>query len=189
MLWTIVLDCIMWTVIYFSVGFLCTRIPVRFLAKDMWLFRTRRWEQQGELYHRLFGVRYWKKKLPSGSRLFGGFDMRSIASYDIPYLERWIVETQRSELCHWILIAPALLFFLWNPPEVGYGMIVYAVLFNFPMIVVQRHNRPRLQALLENVRAGSAATERVTPAEGRSSKSGPLAERIPQAGKESGSGR
>lgn len=189
MLWTIVLDCIMWTVIYFSVGFLCTRIPVRFLAKDTWLFRTRRWEQRGELYHWLFGVRHWKKKLPSGGRLFGGFDMRSIASHDILYLERWIVETRRSELCHWILVTPALLFFLWNPPEVGYGMIVYAVLFNFPMIIVQRHNRPRLQALLESVRAGSAAAGPVTPAGGRSNRSDPRAERIFQDGMAQGSGK
>ena len=153
--WTIVLDCIMWTVFYFSIAFLCTRIPRGYLAKERWLFRTRPWEQQGEIYHRLFGVRYWKKKLPSGGKIFGGFDMRSIASYEVPYLERWIIETRRSELCHWILILPSVLFFLWNPPEVGWGMIVYAILFNLPMIITQRHNRPRLQALLESVRSGA----------------------------------
>ena len=153
--WTIVLDCIMWTAFYFSIAFLCTRIPMEYLAKDRWLFRTRPWEQQGEIYHRLFGVRYWKKRLPSGGKIFGGFDMRSIASYEVPYLERWIIETRRSELCHWILILPSVLFFLWNPPEVGWGMIVYAILFNLPMIITQRHNRPRLQALLESVRSGA----------------------------------
>lgn len=166
MFWTIVLDCIMWTVIYFSIAFLCTRIPMEYLSRDRWLFRTRPWEQQGEIYHRLFGVRYWKKKLPSGGKWLGGFNMRTIASYEVPYLERWIIETRRSELCHWMLIPPAVLFFLWNPPEVGWGMIVYAILFNFPMIIVQRHNRPRLQALLESVRSGAIPADKsaVVPA-------------------------
>lgn len=159
--WTIVLDCVMWTVIYFSVAFLCTRIPVRFFAKDNWFFRTRSWEQQGEIYHRLFGVRHWKKKLPSGGTIFGGFDMGSIASRDISYVERWIIETRRSELCHWVLIAPSVLFFLWNPIEVGFGMIVYAILFNFPMIIVQRHNRPRLKMLLERLRNRAVLSEEV----------------------------
>ncbi|MBC7242257.1 MAG: hypothetical protein H5T60_07405, partial [Anaerolineae bacterium] len=45
--------------------------------------------------------------------------------------------------------------------------IVYAILFNFPMIITQRHNRPRLQALLESVRSGAipAGPPARTPAE------------------------
>lgn len=39
---------------------------------------------------------------------------------------------------------PAPLFFLWNRPAVGLGMIVYALAFNLPLVAIQRYNRPRL---------------------------------------------
>ena len=34
-------------------------------------------------------------------------------------LERFVVETRRAELGHWLAAAPGVLFVLWNPPAVG----------------------------------------------------------------------
>ncbi|MDG0792194.1 hypothetical protein OMP38_15960 [Cohnella ginsengisoli] len=57
-------------------------------------------------------------------------------------------ETKRAELTHWLSILPAPLFFLWNPVWVGWIMVLYAAAFNLPIIVVQRYNRGRIDAIV-----------------------------------------
>ena len=72
--------------------------------------------------------------------------MDRIRSRRPEHLRRWVIETCRSEFCHWIAIAASPLFFLWNRPAVGFVMIIYSLLFNLPLVIVQRHNRPRFLA-------------------------------------------
>ncbi len=154
MLWTIVLDSAAWALIQPAIAYLALRIPARAFDPQGWLFRTRHWERGGAIYQTVFHVRAWKAWLPSGARLFAGaFEIRSLAAYTVPYLRRWSLESCRSELCHWLAILPAALFFLWNPPWVGGGMIAYAVLFNAPCIIAQRYNRPRVIRLLRTLAA------------------------------------
>jgi glycosyl-4,4'-diaponeurosporenoate acyltransferase len=92
--------------------------------------------------------------------LFGGFSMGRIRSGEAAHLQRWVAETCRAELCHWLAILPAFLFFLWNPVWLGVVMVLYAIAFNAVPIVAQRYNRPRLLALLGRLPApgASAAT-------------------------------
>jgi glycosyl-4,4'-diaponeurosporenoate acyltransferase len=147
--WTIVIDSLAWAIIQPGIAYLSMRFPPSLLEPDAWLFRTRTWEEEGEIYDRLLKVRRWKGRLPSGGTLFaGGFSMGHVESREANYLRTWLIETCRAELCHWLAILPAALFFLWNPPWLGAIMVLYAVLFNAVPIVVQRHNRPRLRAIL-----------------------------------------
>mgnify|MGYP005836238019 CR=1 FL=1 len=88
--------------------------------------------------------------MPSGGTVFaGGFSLKHVASKDKAYLERWVFESYRAELTHWMAMLPLLLFFLWNPPIGWIINLVYALAVNLPCIVVQRYNRPRLSAILE----------------------------------------
>jgi glycosyl-4,4'-diaponeurosporenoate acyltransferase len=146
--WTIVLDCIAWAIIQPTVAYLSILMPARWFDPDGDLFQTQPWEQEGRIYDRWFRVRRWKDRIPSGGALFQrGFAMHQLEAREPHKLRQWIVETCRSEVCHWLAILPAFLFFLWNPPAVGWAMVLYALAFNLPLVIVQRYNRPRLRAV------------------------------------------
>jgi glycosyl-4,4'-diaponeurosporenoate acyltransferase len=150
--WTLVVDCIAWAIIQTGLAYLSLRFPPGWLDHGRWLFRARSWERDRSIYETLFRVQRWKDLLPTGGTLFeGGFSMTGIRSRDVSYLNRWVTETCRAELCHWLAILPAGLFFLWNPVWLGIVMVVYAVLFNSIPIITQRHNRPRLLAIIDEL--------------------------------------
>jgi glycosyl-4,4'-diaponeurosporenoate acyltransferase len=142
------LDSIAWAIIQPMIAYLCIRLPISALDTEHWLFRTRGWERSGAIYEKLFRVKRWKSLLPSGGIVFDGFSMKQVVSWQREYLERWLKETCRAELTHWIALVSSGLFFLWNPMWLGSFMVLYAVVVNMPCIVVQRYNRPRIVRIL-----------------------------------------
>jgi len=154
--YTVILDSIAWAVIQPTIACLCVRLPASVLEPGHWLFRTRKWERGGAIYARLLLVRRWKSLLPSGGAVFkGGFSMRHVASRRVEYLERWLRETCRAELTHWIAMLFGGVFFLWNPVGLGLVMVLYAVVVNLPCIIVQRHNRPLIARILSKRQAST----------------------------------
>jgi len=148
--WLVVVNSIAWLVIQLGVAHLCQRVPESMLNHRLWLFRARTWERGGAIYQRVLRVRRWKSLLPSGGTVFrGGFSLRQVSSRSHRYLERWVVESCRAELTHWLTMVPVVVFFVWNPVAGDIVNIAYAILVNVPCILVQRHNRPRLLAILE----------------------------------------
>lgn len=147
-IWTVLFDIIAWGIIQPGVAWLSLHVPERWIEPERWLYRTRRWEEGGQFWQRLLGVRYWKGLLISAGSVLGGFSLKHIESYEPAYLRRWVLESCRAELCHLAAIAPAALFFFWNKPAVGWLMVAYALVFNLPMVITQRYNRPRVQAEL-----------------------------------------
>ncbi|MDD3777382.1 MAG: glycosyl-4,4'-diaponeurosporenoate acyltransferase [Actinomycetota bacterium] len=106
------------------------------------------WEINKEVYHKIFKVKSWKKFIPDGGTLFKrGFAKKKLAQKSSPYLSQFLNETKRAELTHWLQILPVPVFFLWNQWWVGLIMIAYALLANIPCILLQRHNRLRLQRI------------------------------------------
>jgi len=156
-LWTILLDALAWLILSPAISFLTLRLPADAFDPQGWLYATRRWEREGELWNVLFRVRRWKSALPSGGPALGGFSMRRFESTEPAYVRRWMAETCRAELAHWLQIALAPLFFLWNVPVAGAIIIVYALAANLPCIIVQRYNRPRVLRI-QNEATPSAAT-------------------------------
>ena len=133
-------------------------MPVRWFRPGARLFAERRWERGGALYDILFRVKQWKSFLPDGAALFrSGFRKKALTQWDPPYLERFMQETCRGELTHWLTLLSSPLFFLWNLPFVGLIMIAYALAANLPCIVTQRYNRSRFGRVLR----------RLTPPAGR----------------------
>jgi len=164
--WTIMLDSAAWAIIQTGIAYLALRFPPSLLDYRLWLFRPRPWERNGALYEQVFRVRRWKTRLPSAGGTFfrNAFSIRQVASADVQYLDTWVRESCRAELCHWLAILPSLLFFLWNPWPVGFMMIAYAIAFNSPCIIAQRYNRPRLLSILRKRAAqyGQAASPSIT---------------------------
>ncbi|HEY8547953.1 MAG TPA: hypothetical protein VIL36_23000 [Acidimicrobiales bacterium] len=146
---TVALDVVAWGAVHAGTGYLVHRLPVAWLARDRSLFRVRRWEQGGRRYRRVLRIHRWKDRLPEAGALFaGGISKRRLTGDEDGGLERFVVETRRAELGHWLAVLPAPLFALWNPPVAAVLMVVYALAVNLPFVAIQRYNRARAERVL-----------------------------------------
>ncbi|MCG1009714.1 glycosyl-4,4'-diaponeurosporenoate acyltransferase [Salinicoccus sp. ID82-1] len=147
--WTIVIDIAAWAFFHLAISALCLRLPLATFQNEAFWSRIYPWEKSGALWDRLFRVKAWKGRLIDGASLFrSGYQKKTLHGTGREDLQTFAEETERAELTHWLSILPAPLFFLWNPPMVGWLMIVYAVVFNLPFIITQRYNRGRIKKML-----------------------------------------
>lgn len=147
-IWTIIVDVLAWGLFHLGISTALFHMPSNWFAYDTAFTRIRRWERGGEIWQRLFGVKHWKDRLPDGGSIFIiAFQKKQLMESSTGYLRRFVIESRRAEWTHWLLIPPSFLFFLWNPPWVGWIMLLYALAVNVPFILIQRYNRPRLQRL------------------------------------------
>ncbi|MBC9824424.1 MULTISPECIES: glycosyl-4,4'-diaponeurosporenoate acyltransferase [Carnobacterium] len=147
--WTIITDSAAWLFFHLAISIFTLHLPKHFFLTANFLYRTREWEAEGQFWQTHFNVKKYAKIIPEGSRILGsGFYKRRLKHKETTYLETFILETKRAELTHWLSILPSFLFFLWNPAWAGWVMVSYALLFNIPIIIVQRYNRPRLEKIL-----------------------------------------
>lgn len=149
-IWIIIIDIILWFIIHMSVAYIATILPLNNLNINSWLLKERKWEKSGKIYEDIFQIKKWKELLPDGSALFKkGFRKKRMTSLNPEYLQKFIIETGRAEIVHWIVILFSPIFFIWNYPWAGWVMIVYAIIANMPCILAQRYNRARLKKLLK----------------------------------------
>jgi glycosyl-4,4'-diaponeurosporenoate acyltransferase len=143
--WTVVLDVVVWGIVSTVTGYLAHRAPASRFATDGVLTRLRPFERDGRWYEDRLAIKRWKGRLPEAGALFpDGFSKRHLRADTTAELERFIVETRRAEVTHWVLLAVGPLFFLWNPWGLGVVMVAYAVVANVPCLLIQRYNRARL---------------------------------------------
>jgi glycosyl-4,4'-diaponeurosporenoate acyltransferase len=148
MTWAIILaNVCSWPLIQLSIAWGITRLsPSRFMSSGP-IDRVTR--NEADFYRRYLHVRRWKTKLPDGARWIGGtFPRKRLEGHDAVYLSRFVAETRRGELAHWIMMACCPIFFVWNPAWVWPVMVFYAIAANVPCIVVQRYNRAMACRLL-----------------------------------------
>jgi glycosyl-4,4'-diaponeurosporenoate acyltransferase len=87
--------------------------------------------------------------IPEAGTFFAdGFSKRRVVTRDPAYLERFLIETRRAELAHWLVMVIAAVFVLWNPWWMVMIMVAYAFVANIPCLLVQRYNRARLLRVL-----------------------------------------
>ncbi len=143
--WVWVANILGWPVIHLTVSWVFTRLSAKHFDPQSYVFRPRSWEAGGAVYLRFLKVKSWKARLPDGAAWFaGGFSKKRIRTRAPEYLEDFARETCRGEAAHWATFAFAPIFAFWNPPWAIAVMFGYAVLANFPCIVVQRYNRVAL---------------------------------------------
>jgi glycosyl-4,4'-diaponeurosporenoate acyltransferase len=101
----------------------------------------------------LFRVRRWKHLLPDGGGVWKkrGYKKRTLTDHSKENLRRFLIESARGELTHWLGILPFWVFSLFAPPSVIWIMLAYALAVNLPCIIAQRYNRPRVAALMERL--------------------------------------
>lgn len=88
--------------------------------------------------------------LPDGSLMANsrGFRKKKLRSYTSEYLERFLLESCRTEMTHLLAILPFWVFWFFTPPQVPWMMLAYALIVNLPCMIVQRYNRPRIIRIL-----------------------------------------
>ncbi len=141
-----------WFVIQLGAALLCLKIPDRWLTPDSFLFRIHFWERKG--LYRALRVHRWKHLLPDGGAVVkGGYRKKKMTDYSVENMERFVVESCRAELTHLIAILPFWIFGLVGPPPIIVYMLIYALIVNLPCIIAQRYNRPRVMALISQMKA------------------------------------
>ncbi len=151
-----VMNFLWWPVVMLSVSFFITKFsPERFNPSSL-LYREWKWEENGKVYQRWFNIKNWKKKMPDAGTLFRrSFSKTKIKKDDPEQMKRFVVETCRAELAHWIMLLPAPLVLLWNPLWADIVMILAGLVLNLPPIIVQRYNRFQLQEYLKSIEIAS----------------------------------
>jgi glycosyl-4,4'-diaponeurosporenoate acyltransferase len=164
----VAVDVAAWAAVHSLTGYYVHRLPVTELQHDNRLLAPRRFERDGRFYRDTLRITRWKDRLPeAGALLPGGVSKRHLPPAAAGGLERFVVETRRAELGHWLAIAPASLFALINPPAIAVVMMVYAVGVNLPFIAIQRYNRLRAVRVLRTKGSGQGSG-RGAAARGRS---------------------
>lgn len=144
----IVVDIFVWFVLHMGISIALLKVPISFFEKKNKLFYSYSWEKNGAFWQMYFHVRSWKDRLPDGATLFKlGFKKKNLTEANSFYFSKFILESKRAELNHWLLLFPAPFFFLWNPPWAGWLIICYALIANVPFIIIQRYNRPRFEKI------------------------------------------
>ncbi|WP_208560402.1 glycosyl-4,4'-diaponeurosporenoate acyltransferase [Marinilactibacillus kalidii] len=147
----IVINVVVWFVIHLGMSLILLKAPNHFFERNEYLkklFATRKWEKEGQFWESYTAVKNWKDKLPDGASLIGlGYKKKHLQSISEVDYDRFILETKRAELTHWLILLPAPLFFFWNPLGAAWLNIIYAVIVNVPFIIIQRYNRPRLERI------------------------------------------
>lgn len=164
---TILLDILAWGFFHMTISLTTLKMPERWFEQDLALYRSWSFEKEGKLWNTLFRVKRWKHLIPDGTIVLrSGFNKKTLQGRDPLLVAKFLRESRRAELNHWLSILPSVLFFLWNPLWAGYIMVAYALLFNVPIIIAQRYNRPRLlrvsgrQSRRGTGRAGISEVER-----------------------------
>lgn len=148
--WMIVMIFAGWIVFSLGAVAIGNHIPEKALNRS-WLFLPRKFETDA-FYKKTFKIHLWKRFLPDGGVLFKtGFSKKNLQTPEKLYLERFILESKRAELIHWLAILPFWLFGFIAPPLVIPFMLLYALTVNLPCIFTQRYNRPRLVRLLAHM--------------------------------------
>lgn len=153
--WLIAINVLGWPIIQLGLAWGFTRLP----ASSFHPPRAVGFEGDGSFYQNAFRIRAWKDRLPDAATWFsGGFAKARMQQLTPTYLDRFILETWRGELCHWSALAFTPLFFLWNPWWGNLIMVTYVLSANLPCILAQRYNRIRLIRLKSRADLASHAS-------------------------------
>ena len=135
------------------VGATAPRWPDRWLDVGAWHVPFLPWETSA--FYRRIGVVWLARHLPEAGALFGGESKSALPGHSTQDLHGYYIEVSRAEWVHIGSILGACVLFLFNPWWLALGWVVFAIVANAPFLAILRHNRLRLQAILE--RMGTSA--------------------------------
>ena len=148
---TILLFFIIWPAIQVGSAIFCLKMPDRFFKSNKGIYSSKKFEQNGKFYEKVFKVKKWKHLLPDGGALYKkkGYAKKKLTDFSDENLNKFLVESCRAELTHWLPIFFSWIFFFITTPFIVLLMFVYSLIVNMPCILVQRYNRPRIEKLIK----------------------------------------
>jgi glycosyl-4,4'-diaponeurosporenoate acyltransferase len=147
------LNIVLWPFFHILISKITLKMKDESFSKDAGIYKARRFEQDGRFYEKVLLIKKWKKIIPDGATIFNeGFKKKSLTGTSIEYIQTFINETRRAELSHLLQIIPCIVFFIFNRFEIAMIMVAYALIFNVPLIWLQRYNRMRFQKLLTRLK-------------------------------------
>ncbi|WP_312653528.1 hypothetical protein [Proteiniclasticum sp.] len=157
---TIILCFILWGIIQAGTVLICILIPDRCFDPDAYFYRLHKFERGGEIYEKVFKVRSWKGLLPDGGAVWRkkGYQKKNLKDLSTENLTRYLTESARGEMTHWLAMSFFWVFGFFTPFYVLFMMIAYALVLNLPCIIAQRYNRPRIRRILMKKRGKSSDT-------------------------------
>ena len=145
----LVLNVALWAGAQVLAGYGAHRLPLSRLERDGWLLRLRPFEDGGRWYERRLRIGRWKDRLPEAGAFFdGGVSKRTLPGRSAGGLERFAAETRRAELAHWASFGCLPWCLIWNDALGVALMCTYGLVFNLPLIAIQRYNRGRTDRIL-----------------------------------------
>lgn len=150
-IWTINLLLIaVWHIIVWK---FCVVADASFFSPSKWMYKIRKWENNGAFYTCILKIKKWKDKLPQYTAK-GGFSKKNLKSsykLDRKYIKQFIVETCRGEWDHFVCSLYSVISFVINPLSYAVIFSVMVILGNLPFIAIQRYNRIRLLKIYSKV--------------------------------------
>ena len=128
----------------FLAAFIVDSLPRSVLAGIYPLMRTRKWEDEGKFYERVFHIRAWKDYIPA----LGVFDKKHMSSHpDSGYVSTYLLEGLRAELCHALALLFGAVIIVFSAETAKTKIFLWEIVLNIPCIMIQRFNRPRFERL------------------------------------------
>lgn len=163
----LVLNISLWAGAQVLAGYAAHRLPLSRLEHDRGLLRLRPFEDDGRWYERVLRIGRWKDRLPEAGAFFeGGMTKRSLPGRSAGGIERFAAETRRAELAHWASFGCLPVCVIWNDLVGVALMAAYGLVFNLPLIAIQRYNRGRTDRILRLRAARRRAAAAPVPSPG-----------------------
>lgn len=149
---SLIINLIIFVLFTIGVSYLSNKIPNKVYSYKRWIFGERKWEKDGQVYHQILKIKYWKNRLPElADFLKSVFPKKQIKEYSQKYLQAYLIESCKAELTHWCIILSSWLFLLWCNLKICVIIGLFAVVVNLPYIAIQRYNRPRIVKLIRSI--------------------------------------
>ncbi|WP_064093250.1 glycosyl-4,4'-diaponeurosporenoate acyltransferase CrtO family protein [Rossellomorea aquimaris] len=145
----ILLNIIGWVCIHLSFSIITSRLTSQQIQKLSVVLHPIHSIESVKLYQ-ILKVKKWKKYIPDAGGWFqNGISKEKIGLNTEVGREKFLLETNRAEISHWLQIVPAPLFLWVNEGVIAWSMFLYAFAFNVPLVLIQRYNRLRVTKIKE----------------------------------------
>jgi glycosyl-4,4'-diaponeurosporenoate acyltransferase len=141
-------DVAAWIVLGLVIGWRQARMPVERLTGEGWFSKIRPWESGGRIYRRVVLIHRWKDLIPDAGTWFGGLSKRRLPSDEDGGMARFVAECQRAERTHLGQVLALPLFAVWNPSDLFWWNVGFALVGNLPCWLIARFNRARISSIL-----------------------------------------
>lgn len=141
-------NAVLWGFIHYFISYIFLCINNHTYFSGPLRLKSYNFEKNGNLWNKLFQVRKWKDIVPEGGQIFtGSYNKSELKDKSPVALKSFIIEINRAEVTHWMIIFSLPLILLFNPRWTFIIHSLYALASNIPFIIIQRYNRPRFERL------------------------------------------